>query len=148
MIATSHSRLASIGLLVLRVGFGAHMAVHGWGKFRMLLNGEFDKFPDPLGIGSTASLIGAAGAEFVCAILVVLGLLTRLAAVPVVFTMAVAAFVVHRADPWMMGGGAAKEPALLFLTAFLALVFTGPGRYALDAFVFRNRAAARPAAAA
>lgn len=139
MSPNTQTTLTSLGLLLLRVGFGGYMMTHGWGKFRMLLNGEFDKFPDPLGIGHTASLFGAAGAEFVCAILVVIGLLTRFAAVPLVFTMGVAAFVVHRADPWMMGGGAAKEPAIMYLVAFLTLVFTGPGRYALDTWVLGPR---------
>ena len=134
----------SIGLLVLRVGAGGFMAVHGWGKVEMVLAGEFAKFGDPIGIGPQASLVLAAGAEFVCALLVVLGCLTRFAAIPPVVTMAVAAFVVHAPDPWTMGEGArrffekaaeswgSKEPALLFLIAFLTLVFTGGGRFSVD----------------
>jgi uncharacterized membrane protein YphA (DoxX/SURF4 family) len=30
------------------------------------------------------------------------------------------------------GGGSAKEPALTYLSAFLALVFLGPGRVSID----------------
>ncbi|MCC6673392.1 MAG: DoxX family protein [Planctomycetes bacterium] len=124
----------SIGLLVLRLGFGGYMAAHGWGKVQMVLAGAFDKFGDPIGLGNKLSLILAAGAEFGCALLVLVGLLTRLAAVPVAFTMGVAAFLVHTNDPWMMhAAGASKEPALLFLSAFLALAFTGAGRFSLDA---------------
>jgi putative oxidoreductase len=118
------------------------MMTHGWGKLMMLFRGEFDKFGDPLGIGNTMSLIGAAGAEFGCALLVVLGLMTRLAAIPLVFTMSVAAFIVHRADPWTMGAGASKEPAMLFLIPFLALAFTGAGRFSLDAKLFGRKPSA------
>lgn len=127
--------LRSVGLLVLRVGAGVYMATHGWSKVRMALAGEFDKFGDPLGLGNTVALLGAAGAEFGCALLVAAGLATRWAALPVVFTMAVAAFVVHGADPWTMSGGASKEPALLYLIAFLAVALCGGGRFSADALL-------------
>ncbi|TVQ30694.1 MAG: DoxX family protein [Phycisphaeraceae bacterium] len=141
---TTH--LNSVGLLILRLGFGGYMITHGWPKFQMLMRREFDQFPDPLGIGNTMSLIGAAGAEFVCAVLVLVGLATRFAAIPIVFTMGVAAFIVHSDDPWTMGSGASKEPALLFLTAFLAIALTGPGRISLDHLIFSKRlAAVKPA---
>jgi putative oxidoreductase len=141
----------SIGLLILRLGFGGYMLSHGWGKFQMLLAGDFDKFADPVGMGKELSLVLAVLAEFVCSILVIVGLLTRLAAVPLVVTMAVAAFVVHANDPWSSETAAkaffamqsetwaSKEPALLFLTAFLAMVFTGPGRISVDGLFWRRR---------
>jgi len=136
--------LSSTGLLVLRLGFGAFMLSHGIGKLQMLLAGEFDKFADPIGMGPAVSLVLAVFSEFICAILVMIGLGTRAAAVPLVVTMAVAAFLVHGGDPWSMGTAAkaffagesktwfSKEPALLFLIPFLALVFTGPGAFSLD----------------
>lgn len=126
----------SIGLLVLRVGMGVYMMSHGWGKVVKLFKGEFsDKF-DPVGLGPHLSLLGAAGAEFFCAALVVIGLATRAAAAPIVFTMIVAAFVVHGSDPWTMGAGASKEPALLFGFAFLALIFTGAGKLSVDGVIW------------
>ena len=141
----------SLGLLILRAGAGGFLLTHGWGKLQMLLDGDFAKFGDPIGLGNTASLVLVVLAEFVCAILVVVGLGTRLAAIPIVIAMAVAAFVAHGSDPWTMGGGAAaflsgdskswasKEPALLFLIPALALVFTGAGGYSLDAVIAPRR---------
>ena len=141
----------SIGLLLLRVGIGGYMATHGWGKLQMLLSGKFEDFGDPIGLGPVASLVLVALAEFACALLVLVGLWTRVAAAPIVFAMGVAAFVVHRSDPWTSGRGAelffagrakiwsSKEPALLYLTGFLALMCTGAGRYALDAWLPRRR---------
>lgn len=154
--------VSSIGLLILRLGMGGYMATHGLPKMQTLFKGEFDQFGDPLGIGNVASLIGAASAEFVCAMLIVIGLGTRLASIPVVFTMAVAAFVVHKDDPWTMQRAfekfaagesefmASKEPAMVFLFGFLALIFTGPGRFSIDALICRRRgscAAPDPASA-
>lgn len=138
----------SIGLLILRVGIGGYMLSHGWGKFMMMIDGKWSDFGDPIGIGSTLSLIGAAGAEFFCAALVMLGAATRFAAAPIVFTMVVAAFVAHSGDPWTSGEAArlfmegksqypaSKEMALLFALPFLALIFTGAGKFSVDGMVW------------
>ena len=133
MAAPDRSMTLDIGLLVLRVAGGLMMAGHGYGKVQKVLAGDFG-FPDPLGVGATASLILAAFAEFVCALLVVVGLQTRWSAIPVVMTMLVAALIVHAGDPW-----GEKEHALIFATAFLALVFTGGGRFSIDALFRRSR---------
>lgn len=150
MEAQRQSLAASTGLLILRLGIGGYMASHGWGKLRMLLNNNFEMWRDPIGVGDTASLALAVFGEFVCPLLVMIGLATRLAAVPTAITMAVAAFVVHANDPWTMGGGASKEPALLYLIPFLALIFTGPGRLSIDAWIagrWRSRRGQRKASA-
>lgn len=115
-----------LGLLILRVAAGGMMAVHGWGKLLKVVHGDL-KFADPLGVGATATLLLAVFAEFFCAILVTVGYKTRLAAVPIVATMAVAAGVVHRGDPW-----GEKELPILYGAAFLAVAILGGGRYALE----------------
>lgn len=122
-----------LGLLFLRVTTGLMMASHGYGKAMDFLAGRTG-FPDPLGIGSTLSLGLAAGAELVCALLVVLGVKTRFTAIPVVITMLVAAFVHHANDPWGQ-----KEHALLFAVVFLTLVFTGAGRFSVDGLLEGRR---------
>lgn len=118
----------SFGLLLLRLAAGGSMIVfHGWDKL-LGFSEMKDSFPDPLGIGTSLSLGAAVGAEVGCAALLVLGLATRVAALPLAFTMGVAAFVVHADDPW-----AKKELALVYLAMSLALVFTGAGRLSIDA---------------
>ncbi|MCI0376003.1 MAG: DoxX family protein [Gemmataceae bacterium] len=130
----------SIGLLILRLGVGGFMANHGWGKLQMVLDGNYE-FPDPLGLGQGLSLVMAMLAEFVCSLAVMVGFLTRLTALPVVFTMGVAAFVIHAADPLTMPptGPPSKESALLFLIPFLALVFTGAGKISVDALIWKSK---------
>jgi len=121
------STKASVGLLLLRLMTGLGMAVgHGWGKLSQFSE-NLGGFADPLGIGSPASFIGAVFSEFVCALLIAAGLCTRLAAVPLIFTMGVAAFVVHADDPF-----STQEKALLYFFAYLALLFTGPGKFSMD----------------
>jgi putative oxidoreductase len=117
---------ADLGLLILRVGAGAMMLTHGWPKLQKLLHGDL-KFADPIGIGAPATLVVAVLSEFLCSALVVVGYKTRLAALPVVATMAVASGIVHRADPW-----GEKELAALYAVTFLAIALLGGGRFALD----------------
>jgi putative oxidoreductase len=143
----------SIGLLILRLGAGGYLLSHGIGKLRMLLAGDFNTFGNPIGIGSMPSLVLVTFAEFLCSLLVIFGLWTRLAAIPVVISMSVAAFVAHAKDPWssetaamaFFGGQSktwfSKEPALIFLIIFLALAFTGAGALSLDGWLARRRRA-------
>jgi putative oxidoreductase len=150
--------MASVGLLILRLGVGGYMVTHGAGKLSMTLAGQFDQFGDPIGVGNALSLILATSAEFLCALFVMAGFFTRFAAAPVAFTMGVAALIVHGKDPWTMKKGAeaffageserwsSKEPALLFLFVFLALIFTGAGQFSVDELIRRaRRRGAKPA---
>jgi putative oxidoreductase len=125
----------SIGLFILRVGVSSFMLMHGWTKTLKVLEGEFGMVGDPIGLGEETSLVLAAGAEFACAILVMLGLGTRFAAIPLAFTMLVAAFTFHLNDPLFAAGGASKEPALVFGLVYLALIFTGAGWFSADGLI-------------
>lgn len=120
------------GLLVLRVAVGCLMLVHGVPKL-MGFSEMADKFPDPIGLGSQLSLIMAIGAEVGCSILLILGLGTRLAAIPLAFTMIIALFVVHGSDPWKV-----KELAAVFLATYVVIILAGPGGFSLDAKLFRK----------
>lgn len=125
---------ADLGLLLLRLGVGLLMAFsHGFGKVQKLLAGAPYQWADPIGLGPGLSLFLASGAEFFAALALAAGFLTRLAALPLAFTMAVAAFIVHAHDPF-----AKKEFALLYMIPFLTLALTGPGRFSLDAWLCRR----------
>ena len=127
--------LIQIGLLLFRVALGAFMAVHGWQK--VAAYGDLvEKFPDPIGMGSQLSLIAAIGAELGCSILIILGFATRLAAVPLAFTMVIALFVVHGEDPWKV-----KELAAFYLAFRLhkqRLSLVSVGLIALQRFCYRQ----------
>lgn len=116
-----------LGLLFLRLASGGIMAYsHGWGKLQKMLGGDMS-FADPIGMGEEASLVLTVFAEFVCGILVALGLFTRAALIPLIITMVVAVFVIHADDPFSK-----QEFGLLYLVPYLTLFFTGPGKLSLD----------------
>lgn len=123
----------SVGLLILRVAFGSLMLVHGLQKLSGF-SAMADKFPDPLGMGSQFALIGAISAEVGCSILLIAGLLTRVAVVPLAFTMIVALFMVHANDEWKV-----KELAAVYLAAYIPLIFTGAGTFSLDYLIFGRK---------
>jgi putative oxidoreductase len=119
---------SSVGLLVLRLGAGGLLLHgHGWTKL-MHFNERLHKFANPIGLGPETSFVLVVFAEVVCSILVMLGLFTRLSAIPPIIFFAVAGFIQHAADPWPK-----RELPFLFGTAYLALLLMGPGRFSLDA---------------
>lgn len=120
----------NFALLIFRVGVSAMMLTHGYGKFLKVINGDF-RFGDPLGIGVEASLTLAAFGEFVCSILVILGLFTRYATVPLMITMLVAWQISHGDDPF-----STQEKSVFYLLSFLTILITGPGKYSLDQKLF------------
>ena len=127
-------RSLDLGLFLLRVGAaGLLIYGHGWPKLTHFAESAAG-FPDPLGVGGPASIGLVVFAEVLCAPLVLLGVATRLAAVPIVIFLMVAVFVQHAHDPW-----ARKELALIYATPFVTLLFTGPGRFSLDQAVGRWR---------
>lgn len=119
--------LANFWLLVLRVMSGALMLTHGLPKFLKLINGAPIKFSDPLGVGTLISFILVVFAEFFCSIFIIVGLGTRLASIPLIITMGVAAFIIHGDDPF-----AKKEMAILYLIIFTTLLVFGGGKYSVD----------------
>lgn len=118
--------MKDFGLLLLRVGSSILMLTHGIPKFQQLIQGNF-QFGNPLGIGEAPSLILATIAEFICPILIIIGLKTRWFTVPVIITMLVALFIVHTADPINI-----KEKPLLYLVSFISILMLGPGKYSFD----------------
>lgn len=120
------------GLTLLRVFSGLSLALaHGLGKTppgEKFVAGVAELgFPAP-GLFAWA----AALAELAGGVLVAVGFATRPAAAMAGFTMLVAAFGRHAADPY-----AKKEMALLYLGIMLAFVVMGGGRFSLDAIVRR-----------
>ncbi len=121
----------NVAPLILRVVLGAGMLFgHGLGKLDTLLGSEPIKFPDPFGTGVTISLGLAVFAEVICSALILAGLFTRIALIPLIITMAVAYFVIHGSDNF-----AVQEKALLYGAGYLALFFTGPGRISIDGLI-------------
>ena len=116
-----------LGILFVRVSIGLLMLTHGLPKLTMLFSDQPVEFPEVFGMSATLSLSLAVFAEVICSLLIFLGLGTRLATVPLIITMSVAAFLIHGADPF-----AKKEMALIYLAAYIFLFIAGSGRYSAD----------------
>ena len=123
----------NIALLVLRVVIGIFMLTHGWGKMETLFGSEPIQFADPIGLGATFSLALTVFAEVLCSILIIIGLGTRLAAIPLLITMLVAAFIVHAND-----GFGKQEFALLYGVIYLTIALVGAGKYSLDYLIMKK----------
>lgn len=123
----SNTTKVSLLLLAVRIIFGILLMNHGiqkWTNFQELSA----VFPDPLGVGSPLSLGLAIFGELACSMAFIIGFLYRLAMIPMVFTMAVAFFVIHGNDPF-----ATKELAFVYLVVFILMYIIGPGKFAVTA---------------
>ena len=128
---------ADVGLLVLRVWIGATLFLrHGWEKRPGQWQHFVTNFPDPVGIGPYASFVVAFAGDFLCALLLVVGLGTRWVALFCLANILVAWALVHHfkffgKDP----GGDHGELIVLYLGALLTIVLAGGGRASLDSWM-------------
>ncbi|MCB0415106.1 MAG: DoxX family protein [Bdellovibrionales bacterium] len=113
--------------LISRVSIGLMMAF-GHGIKKIPPSEKFILHLGSLGLPFPGIMGWCAGlSEFLFAIFISLGLMTRLSSAFVIITMAVAAFVAHGSDPF-----AKKEMALLYLVGGLTYLALGAGRFSLD----------------
>lgn len=122
----TNTRYIHLVLLVVRVSIAILMLTHGYPKLTKLLAGDM-QFADPIGLGAGLSLVLVVFAECLCSILIGIGLATRLAAIPLIINMFVAAFVVFASAPI-----AKKEFPILYLLIYLILLVVGSGKYSVD----------------
>lgn len=134
--------VGSVSLLLLRLVMGVAFVFHGWPKIQ-----------NPMGwMGSEASVPAilqalAALAEFGGGIALVVGLLTRLASLGIMSNMIVALGMVHlpHGDPFVSKmGGPSYELAAIYLACAVLFLILGPGRFSLDAILFRRPLGTKP----
>ncbi len=119
-------KFTNAGLLILRVGMSFFMIHHGYDKLQNFLAGVAD-FPDPLHVGNRLSMGLTVFAEFFCSILLILGLYTRLATIPLIICMVVVIFIISKGEP--LGE---REHAIMYLISYIAIFLTGAGNYSID----------------
>lgn len=129
----TYSREINAALLFLRVSIGIFMLTHGTAKLITLLEGGPISFADPIGIGPVASLALAVFAEVFCSLLLIFGIATRFAVIPLLITMLVAVLIVHSADVFGV-----KEMALLYFIVYTTIAITGAGKFSVDNLVYKK----------
>ena len=123
----------NVALLILRVTVGVLMAHHGYGKLTKFAD-IAPKFMEFLGLSKSISLGLVVFAELFCSLLLIAGLFTRLALIPLAITMIVALLKAHGGD--IFGDG---EMAFLYLAIYISLFLKGAGAFSADKFLFRKK---------
>lgn len=131
------SRAAGAAPVVLRVVLGVVEAAHGWQKLTVMGPANFDGdmlaglgIPAPVAFGYVVTF-----AELIGGLLLVVGLLTRIATLPLIVILAVATVTV-KLDIGLIAGTGAPMPGaeldLALLAGLVAVLLLGPGRPSLD----------------
>ena len=123
-------RFSFLGPTLARLTLGVVFLGTGWGKLHGL-----DKVTDfftELGIPAPGfNALLASSAEFICGALLLVGLLTRLASIPLIVTMIVAILTAKHPDLHGLGTLLGfEEWTYIVLAAWIALA--GPGPFSLD----------------
>jgi putative oxidoreductase len=123
----SYSLKTDIGLLLLRVFAGLSMAfAHGMGKVPP--SDGFIRGVGKMGFPMPELFAWSAGlSEFLGAILIAIGFLSRPSAFFLSITMLVAALIKHGGD-----GFGSQEKPLLYAFVFILIMLAGPGRFSVD----------------
>jgi putative oxidoreductase len=130
--------VGSVGLLLLRLVMGAAFLFHGWPK----INHPFDWMGPSASVPAILQGL-AALAEFGGGMALIGGLLTRLACLGIATNMIVALGMVHlpHGDPFVgKPGGRSYELAAVYLACAVLFLVLGPGRFSLDALLFKGPA--------
>jgi putative oxidoreductase len=131
-----YSGRPGIALLLLRLVAGLAFVFHGWPKLAdVAAFAAALKLPLWLaGVVAYTEVVGGA--------LLILGLLTPLAALFIAIEMLVALFKVHipAGDPFVNPAGRSYETALLYFALMVAFLLVGPGAYSLDAVLMKGAA--------
>ncbi len=119
----NESKYQDLGVLFLRVSGALFLLwVHGLPK---LLNytEQLTLIEDPFHLGAPATLCLAIFAEVLCPLLIIAGVLVRLACLPILSVLLIALVVVH--PEWTLFEA---QFGWLLLIIFTTLLISGPGR--------------------
>lgn len=129
----------ALSALVLRTTTGVILAAHGAQKLFGWFGGYglegTGQWMASVGIEPGYLMAGLAGsAEFFGGLALVVGLLTRPAAIVCAFTMLVALFVVHAGNGFFLSNNG-FEYALILAAACISITLQGPGKFSADRYL-------------
>lgn len=122
------------GLALVRIILGLFLVYHGWEIFNIAKMKEYmgwDIFKNS-SYASVKVYMGK-GAELVAGIMFIIGFLTRIASLILVFTMLYISFFIGHGKIWYE-----DQYPFLFVLLGLVFFFTGPGKWSLDRLFFSN----------
>jgi putative oxidoreductase len=129
------SRLASLAPLAVRLITGIIILAHGWQKLTEMGPGNFGGqmlaglgVPLPMFMGYVVTFT-----EIIGGILLIVGFLSRLAALLLTINLVVAILLVKVNVGFLSGSsGTGAELDLALIAGFLVILFAGPGRLSVD----------------
>lgn len=128
-------------LLLMRLVVGAAFILHGWPKIQAPLSWMQ---PSPMDVAPFLQAVAAA-LEFGGGILLIAGLVTPIAALGLIAEMIAALALVHlpRGDAFVATapGQSSFELPLVYIGIAAVIAVMGPGRWSLDALLFRGKGA-------
>jgi putative oxidoreductase len=131
-------RAAFLGPLIARLTLGVAFVGSGWGKIHNL--DKVTEFFTELGIPAPhAQAVFVSWVELVCGALVLLGLATRLASIPLICTMVVA-LITAKAEEIAGVSDLVGTIELTYIALSLWLTVSGAGALSLDRVLARLRA--------
>ena len=123
-----HDQQINIGIFILRVCIAMLLIVHSCNLLSHLTERQ-DSFIELMGLNNPITIALALSAELICAILLLVGLGTRLILVPLIVTMSASILIVHQCNIFETG-----TTAFLYVTGFVVLFIIGAGKYSVDSF--------------
>lgn len=132
----SLQKLSWLPVLLARISLGAVFILSGWGKLHGL--DHVTEFFTELGIpfpGFNAVLVGVT--EFSCGLLILLGLFTRLASIPLIATMIVAIITAKRSEIGNFTDVLGFEE-FVYIVIFIWFIVNGAGKVSVDYVLCRK----------
>ena len=133
MEAERVARLQGWGLAIMRIVVGIVFLVHGFQKLFLMGFGGVAGMMEGVGVpapGLFAVILTLV--ELLGGLALILGLFTRVAAIPLAIDMLVATLTVHLPKGFSVLPNGGYEFTLVLLAASVALAIAGPGEAALD----------------
>ena len=118
--------------LLFRVVVGLSLMTHGYSKLMRLVEGKVWGRTH-LFFNEEVSFALITFAEFFAPLLIILGLGTRLFAIPVIYAFIIIVFDAHWDDPFTK-----MEKGLLFLISYVFIFMVGPGKISLDNLISKK----------
>jgi len=131
------------GLLLIRLMIGILMAFYGYEKlihFNEMATSDFwSKNINFLGMSGAVPLSLTIFAELFCSLLLIIGLFSRFSLLVLGFCMAYIFLVVFPMQILSKGdNGFEFNSAFTYFIIYMGLLFTGVGKYSLDAKIFKK----------
>lgn len=128
------SKSNNITLLFFRVAISCElMFAHGLKKIGIGA-ALAEVVPNPLGLPEALNQGFATAANLVMPIFIILGLMTRIATLPILAVTLTGYFILHFNDPVLV-----KDVPFIYSLCFLLICFTGAGRYSLDHYFSKEK---------